>query len=226
MFTAIENYFEKNKSIFLYFIIFFVAWTLRVYFLSPLITFDNELIQRLINEGLRVAIWAIPPFLYLMYFDLVENPLKALKITSEIDWKNTLVYTFLGLAYVAGGIAVQVFFFHQKLVPASVGNIFVFLLNFVSLPLIEELTFRGFILEKLATTHKLWVAIVFQAFLFMLMHVPGWVMLRGLTPLFFKDLAGVFILGIIFGYIAKKSNSVLPAAVVHAINNLLVGYLV
>lgn len=226
MFATVENYFAKNKGIFLYLIIFLTAWTLRVYFITPFITFESELLQRLTNEALRVVMWAIPPILYLMYFDLIDKPLNALKVTSPIDGKKALFYTFLGLAYVAVGIAVQVFFFNQKLVPVPIGNVFVFLLNFVSLPIIEELTFRGFVLEKLSSTHNLHVAIIMQAFFFMLMHIPGWLVFRGFSTMMLRDLVGVFILGIIFGYIAKKSNSILPAAAVHAINNLLVGYLI
>lgn len=73
--------------------------------------------------------------------------------------------------------------------------------------LFEEMLFRGFLQNSLeqygdVTRAVLWTALWFAAF-----HVNPW------------WLAQIILLGVILGVMSWKSNSILPGAIVHAINN-------
>jgi len=64
---------------------------------------------------------------------------------------------------------------------------------------------------------------VISAALFMLTHVPYWVSKNGLSGPVLKDLANVFLLGCLFGWVIKKTNSLWPAIGAHIANNFLSG---
>lgn len=73
--------------------------------------------------------------------------------------------------------------------------------------LFEEMLFRGFLQNSLeqygdVTRAVLWTALLFAAF-----HVNPW------------WLAQIILLGVILGVLAWKSDSIIPGAIVHAINN-------
>jgi membrane protease YdiL (CAAX protease family) len=74
-------------------------------------------------------------------------------------------------------------------------------------PLVEELTFRGYLLTSLRTRHGPPAAIALSALFFAIIH---------LDPVRF---APVLFLGALFGWLAWRSGSIWPAVVAHAINN-------
>jgi sodium transport system permease protein len=71
----------------------------------------------------------------------------------------------------------------------------------------EELAFRGFILSGLRRTGHKWGAIVISSLFFGLAH--------GIL----QQSLGATVIGIIIGYIAVKSGSLLPGVVYHAVHN-------
>jgi membrane protease YdiL (CAAX protease family) len=74
-------------------------------------------------------------------------------------------------------------------------------------PLVEELTFRGYLMTSLRTRHGPPAAIALSAFFFAVIH---------LDPVRF---APVLFLGALFGWLAWRSGSIWPAVVAHATNN-------
>jgi membrane protease YdiL (CAAX protease family) len=59
----------------------------------------------------------------------------------------------------------------------------------------EELAFRGYLHNKLvAATQKKWIGIVLAAFIFGLWHIPGGMVMRGVS--FFEALPGALFLGL------------------------------
>lgn len=91
----------------------------------------------------------------------------------------------------------------------SFANLLVYSLAlFVFAPLIEEFLIRGCVLKILKPFGNRFAIIISAAF-FALLHgniVQG---------------AGAFIIGLILGYVTVKSNSLLPAIIIHALNNFL-----
>lgn len=81
------------------------------------------------------------------------------------------------------------------------------LLTVILAPIAEESIFRGLTLGKAKTYMPLWVANVVQAVLFGIYHGQ---LVQGVYA---------FIMGMAFGYVAIKCNSILPAIVLHMVVN-------
>ena len=92
-----------------------------------------------------------------------------------------------------------------------VSNISEFLLVFTSGVVVaglgEEMLFRGFVQQALENSRvDITTAILMTSVIFALFHIPWWYLQTTL-------------MAIILGVMAWKSNSILPGAIVHAINN-------
>jgi membrane protease YdiL (CAAX protease family) len=73
--------------------------------------------------------------------------------------------------------------------------------------LFEEMLFRGFLQNSLEQYGDVTRAILWTALLFATFHMNPW------------WLAQIVLLGVILGVLAWKSDSIIPGAIVHAINN-------
>jgi membrane protease YdiL (CAAX protease family) len=74
----------------------------------------------------------------------------------------------------------------------------------------EEILFRGFVQTGvLAQTASVPVGLLVSALLFGIFHLDPW------------RLAGVFVLGLFFGWLRQESGSLWPPVVAHALNNAL-----
>lgn len=83
------------------------------------------------------------------------------------------------------------------------------ILAVVVLPgIFEEMVLRGFVQNTFEQYHKVLPAIAITAAIFAAMH--------GLL----SQIVQIFLLGVFLGWLAWKSESIIPAAIVHAINNL------
>lgn len=79
----------------------------------------------------------------------------------------------------------------------------------------EELLFRGFFYNLLAASLPPVVANLLSALFFLLIHVPGW-LLRGRAFVDFLTMgAGVFALGLAFGWLFGKSKSLWTPILAH-----------
>jgi len=78
----------------------------------------------------------------------------------------------------------------------------------IAAPLLEELLFRGIILEGLLKNYNATSAILFTSFLFALIHGN---LAQGI---------GAFFIGLLIGWVYWKTQSVIPGIVIHFINNL------
>ena len=77
-------------------------------------------------------------------------------------------------------------------------------------PIIEELIFRGLILQGFRRNYNGFVAVVMSALLFALFHLNPW------------QLPATFVLGLLLGWLVIRTNSILLAILGHSINNALV----
>ena len=90
-------------------------------------------------------------------------------------------------------------------------------------PFVEEFIFRGAVLGGLLTSHRFGVANVIASLLFVGAHFPGWYFTGVLIERVSQPIGGalsIFILGLILGFVVKKSRSVAGGMIAHAINNL------
>jgi uncharacterized protein len=91
--------------------------------------------------------------------------------------------------------------------------------------LFEEILFRGFVLQQLCARLRFWPANLLTAALFMLAHLPHWLWTRGPALSVWLDLAAVFGLACLFGYVVRRSDSLWPGVITHLVNNFLVAVL-
>ncbi len=83
-----------------------------------------------------------------------------------------------------------------------------FFMIVIAAPLLEELLFRGIILDGFLKNYHPWKAIFFSAFLFALIHGN------------LSQGVGAFLGGLLIGWIYWKSQSVIPGIIIHLVNNL------
>jgi membrane protease YdiL (CAAX protease family) len=74
-------------------------------------------------------------------------------------------------------------------------------------PILEEILFRGIILDGFLTRYRPGKAIFWSAFLFGLFHLNPWQFIPG------------FLMGLLLGYIYLKTRSLIPVILVHIVNN-------
>lgn len=196
----------------------FIAWSLRVSFLGFDALADLTL-AGVLNEVLRAVIFVVPVLLYLRYAERAPA-LAFLRIRAPgrgAAWLlpllgALLVCWFLLLDRVigdgrAGGAAAAVVIF-TVFSPAT---------------LVEEIYFRGFLLNKLRQATGFWRANLASAVLFGLIHVPGWLALgRFATPFVAVDFVGLVVFGMLFGWAMVRTGSLWSAYGLHALHNLLV----
>ncbi|WP_176908081.1 CPBP family intramembrane glutamic endopeptidase [Hymenobacter lapidiphilus] len=82
------------------------------------------------------------------------------------------------------------------------------LLGGIVIPVLEEVLFRGVLLQGLLRNKKPWVAIGQQALLFGLIHF---------NP---AQSVGAFLIGLLLGWLCYRTGSLLPGIGIHALNNL------
>lgn len=89
-------------------------------------------------------------------------------------------------------------------------------------PLVEEITFRGAVMGSLESRMGFLASNLLTGVLFLLIHFPGWYfdgfLASGLTIVASSAL-GILLLGLIFGYIAHRSKSVIASTLAHMLNN-------
>jgi len=82
-----------------------------------------------------------------------------------------------------------------------------FLLIAVVTPVVEELLFRGFVLDLLSEAYGKWTSIFISSIIFGLLHIFPFTILNA------------FCGGLIYGYIRIRTNSLWPSIILHALWN-------
>jgi hypothetical protein len=77
-------------------------------------------------------------------------------------------------------------------------------------PIVEELIFRGLILQGFRRNYNALTAVFMSALLFALFHLNPW------------QFPATFVLGLLLGWIMMRTNNILLAIIGHSINNFLV----
>ncbi len=166
----------------------------------------------------RAMIWILPPVLYLRYVDKVP-PTRYLKLTTSL--KEGLIWS-VGVAIF--GIVWQLGALLFKLDTIGKPDL-LDLLSLVTVPVCEEIMMRGFILGKLSELISFRKALILTSLFFYSVHFPGWIMISHLSPWLMVRYAVsvVFIVGMGGAWLTRKSNSLYPAMILHAVNNFIAG---
>ncbi len=204
-----------QKQFILYLALFFLTWTLaRLFWIKPGI---ETVPAGLLEAAVKTAIWVIPVFVYLSKLDRV-NPLTYLRLNNKpkaVLWTINAIIITAGILYVGNHILGGAEFrvaegFSRWLNPVILAGI------------TEEIVFRGFILQKFMSAMKFYKANLLTALLFLLIHYPIWIAQGIATDFFIMNSLSIFILGLIWGYLFKRSGSLWPVIIYHTTYNLLI----
>ena len=92
--------------------------------------------------------------------------------------------------------------------------------------LVEEIYFRGWLLNTLWRRHAFWIANAIAAVLFTIAHFPYWYLQGAFTNWWvLLRCLQVFATGLLLGLVTKKSNCVWGAVLAHSLHNLIVIFL-
>ena len=164
---------------------------------------------------MKLLLWILP--------SIVIINLSGRKLSDVIAFKRIVPALMWGggIGLVLGGITILTRLFgHQPLF--SIDLSWPFFSGVIVSPIVEEITFRGAVLGVLQKKFSFAVSNIFTALMFMGAHLPGWYFQGVLKANLLNPTGGalsVFLLGLVFGYVAHKSKSVAGSTVAHMLNN-------
>ncbi|WP_077296594.1 CPBP family intramembrane glutamic endopeptidase [Virgibacillus pantothenticus] len=210
---------KVNKNyIWLYFILFYSIWSIRELWFVQYLDLMDSVPRAITSAMIKIVIWVIPVMLLVKimeksvpfsYLGLRHNFRKGLKWASWVSLVFIAYFVVLNFTVLDNRIDFRIGFNEWLNTVLLVG-------------ITEEIVFRGFLLRKLIDTFKFWTANIITALLFASIHFPIW-FYKGLSfPHMLSSTITAFVLGIIFGFVYKKSNSLWSAIIVHSLYNLLV----
>jgi membrane protease YdiL (CAAX protease family) len=171
--------------------------------------------------ALRALTWLVPSVLYLRRYD-PRHPLVALGVTTRLNARG-LAWSLLVAAVYLVAIGVLVRATSEPLDENAASALLapLHLLYMALKAALEELLMRGFLLGQLSRSMRSARAQACVVILFALMHWPAWVAFQGIGIGLLPSTIVALLLGTVLGFVARASNSILPATVVHLANNLL-----
>jgi membrane protease YdiL (CAAX protease family) len=206
-----------SGEIFLVVLFVFSAWSLRVGLVN-FETLSDLTLAGVLNEALRAMIFVGPAFLYLKYVE--KAPVLAFLRISRPHANFAWIIPFTGTLFVAWYVLLDRIVGDGMLTDVATAVVLFTILSPATL--VEEIFFRGFLLNEFWQTMGVWRANLASSSLFALVHFPGWFALGKAMPIVLTDALGLLVLGMIFGWAMKKTGSLWTAYILHALNNLLV----
>ncbi len=209
------------KSWLIFLIAFYVVWALRAtvfYWIDAGI--QSEMYRHAYSDFVKFTIWLVPTFLFLKYVDRV-NPFNYLKLTTRIE-SPALGFTltlgwFIGLQVVEHFTNARTIWLGTKL---SADQWTTILLTVAGAPVIEEIFYRGFVLQKFRALFNFWLANTITTILFILVHWFYWLYSGQPIKQVIVSSLQILPLSLMLGWLVKKTNSIYPSMLLHLFNNL------
>ncbi|MEP6848673.1 MAG: type II CAAX endopeptidase family protein [Acidobacteriota bacterium] len=197
-----------------YLILFFGVWILWVLEIYPrLVQLGNTtLVYALINIFLRLLIWVLPVFLYLRFVDHVDA-FDYLKLRQY--WTAGMV---VGLVFFALNFALSLIAYGVPTIKPEAFTWNSVLGTSILVGFIEEIPFRGFVLQKLQERMNFWLANLISSALFLLVHFPGWISLNLMTG---RGVISVFAFGFVMAMLLRYTKSLWSSIAAHSSNDFL-----
>lgn len=209
---------KTNGKIYLicYIGLFFLLWTLYVSIVLPVVKNSPFYFY----DIFKLLIWTLPVFMFLKYEKV--DALSYLKLKSNgkkcIKWATLISLAFIGYQIIGCLVVSQEVKFNPFF------DVDKWIKGVILVGFIEEILFRGFFLQRIASYTRFGFANIITSILFLLIHFPGWFALNEFPPGTFLKIAlfaFVFIFSIVQGYVLKKTESLWVCIVIHSINNFM-----
>ena len=173
---------------------------------------ERSLRYALINISIRLVVWVLPVFLYLIYLDEV-NPFEYLKL--QRNWKRGVIIGVVLSVINLIGTTIRFGVPHlnaQSLTWNSVIG------TSIVIGFVEEIPYRGFMLQKFAERYGFWAATAISSILFLSIHLPGWISLHLLK---LGSVIAVFIFGAVMAIVLRYGKSLLAPIITHSTNDFI-----
>jgi membrane protease YdiL (CAAX protease family) len=195
--------------------VWILAWLLKLSLDPRILWFTSEEGAFTYWLAAKLIIWVLPSVMFLRSLGI-----RFVDVLGVRNLKRALIWGGgIGLAILFINVLSKSFIFHKPILFDK--TLFPFISAVIISPIVEEITFRGAVLNGLLSGLGFKSANALTAVFFLLIHLPGWY--------FQGDLAGhltspqavaILLLGSVFGYIAMKSDSLIGPMIAHSLNNL------
>jgi membrane protease YdiL (CAAX protease family) len=165
---------------------------------------------------MKILLWVVPSIILIRYSGRTFTEVMSIKRV------QSLLFWGCGVGLLLGAITILVKSLGQQPVFSS-DNVLSFISGVIIAPIVEEITFRGAVLGALSQQYRFVYANILTAFFFLGVHLPGWYFQGTLMNTLSSPLTGalsIFLLGLVFGYVAYRSKSVSGSIITHMLNNL------
>ncbi|MDQ6423466.1 type II CAAX endopeptidase family protein [Paenibacillus sp. LHD-117] len=199
----------------IYYVVFYAAWL----FVRTYLNVDSQTVfWGLYNVFTKIVIWVLPVILYIKIVEKDEW-VTFLKLNKKIEkWHWLVIPLVLLVIYL---VLVNSVIFNQPFFNIKSG-VSEWLKAVIFAGIIEEILFRGFFLNKLASRMKFWKANLVTTIMFILIHYPLWLSLHHSALDIFINSVYIGIISFTTGYIWKKTNSLWGPVLFHTSNNMIV----
>ncbi|WML51694.1 type II CAAX endopeptidase family protein [Neobacillus sp. PS3-12] len=206
----------RVRTLILYLLGFYFVWALKELWIINYFQLFGGTTYALLNALAKVLVWIVPIWIYVKYY-LNINPMNYFNM--NINVKKGLIWgvilsLLVGLYYTIVVYLVNHRTFHF-LLPLDD-----YLDEFLVVGITEEMVFRGLILKEISNRMSFWKANVMTSLLFLLIHYPIWIHHGEFFN--FWNHPYIFLIGLIFGFIYKKTGSLWSVVLLHSFYDLFV----
>jgi membrane protease YdiL (CAAX protease family) len=154
--------------------------------------------------------------------------LTRMKISTSINKRGLVIGAVVSLLYFTAILIAEKFKTGHTLAPLFAASTVAWLTTLAQVffsPIFEETMFRGFVLPHLSSRMGFWKANALQALFFTAMHWPNWITVNGWQFKLLGMSLSVLLIGLLLGWLSRRTHSIWPPVAVHILNNFLVGFL-
>lgn len=203
---------NKNEAIYIigYFLFLVIFWTIaRLYILPQLEKSLTNLsfLYALSEAIIKILIWTVPIYIILTLQKV--NVISFLKLNSNVK-KGIAFGLLMGLAFIIIHI-IKVRGFNKHITYTD------FINTFLLVGIIEEISFRGYLMQKLKIYMNSIKSNILTSIMFMAIHVPIALYNNNIDPLYFIQ---VGILSFIFGHFFEETDSLICPIIMHSLWDL------
>lgn len=202
-------------SILLIYVAWIGAWVIEQTIESHSVLLSTSMSRFFYWSGMKLLLWILPAF-----FIIRVSKQKNFKVMDFKRLPSAIIWG-VGSGLILGAITIITkLFTYQPIFSFSLS--WSLLSGVIVSPILEEILFRGAILSVLKQQYSLIIAICITSLLFLGIHLPGWYFQGCLLEKLTNPVSGafsIFLLGLVFGYVAHKSRTVTGSILAHILNN-------